>query len=101
MMKQVLVTLDQVSKRFDAQSWFSRSRPVNAVKQVSLDIKVGEIFVLVGQSGAGKSTIAQLILGLEKANEGRIVFDGKDLGQLTEADWRATRQKMHLVFQDP
>ncbi len=55
---------------------------IRAVKNVSLDIKEGEIFALVGPNGAGKSTIFNLISRLYKQNEGNIFFDGKSLNQL-------------------
>ncbi len=59
---------------------------IRAVKNVSLDIKEGEIFALVGPNGAGKSTIFNLISRLYKQNEGNIFFDGKSLNQLKPFD---------------
>ncbi|MFL2806088.1 MAG: ABC transporter ATP-binding protein [Paracoccaceae bacterium] len=59
---------------------------IRAVKNVSLDIKEGEIFALVGPNGAGKSTIFNLISRLYKQNEGNIFFDGKLLNQLKPFD---------------
>jgi len=59
---------------------------IRAVKNVSLDIKEGEIFALVGPNGAGKSTIFNLISRLYKQNVGNIFFDGKSLNQLKPFD---------------
>ena len=59
---------------------------IRAVKNVSLDIKEGEIFALVGPNGAVKSTIFNLISRLYKQNEGNIFFDGKLLNQLKPFD---------------
>src|SRR5690554_3415621 len=63
----------RVSKRFDG---------VLAVDDVSLSIRRGEIFALLGGSGSGKSTLLRMLAGFEKPSEGRIVLDGEDITQL-------------------
>lgn len=67
------ISLDRLSKRFG-------SLPV--VDQVSLDIAEGELFVLLGSSGSGKSTILRLIAGLSRADGGRILLHGRDVSEL-------------------
>ncbi len=74
----------------------SYPRAVAAVG-VDLDVREGEIVGLIGQSGAGKSTLARLILRLERPDEGRILFGGTPLEDLSRRDLRS----LHLVFQDP
>lgn len=61
----------------------------------------GEILGLVGESGAGKSTVTRLVLGLEHPDAGQVRFDGVDLATLSAGDLRATRRRMHLILQDP
>jgi oligopeptide/dipeptide ABC transporter ATP-binding protein len=79
----------------------SSGKGVIAVDDVSFDVRRGETFGLVGESGCGKSTIARCIVRLTAPSGGRVVFDGLDLAQLAQADLRAVRQRMQLVFQDP
>ena len=73
---------------------------VSAVADVSLSIRSGETFGLVGESGCGKTTIGRLIVGLEKATGGSISFNGEDLTKLSERQMRNRRRKIQLMFQD-
>ena len=78
-------------------------RPVRlrAVDGVSFHIDPGETLGLVGESGCGKSTVARLVLGLERADAGRVAFEGKDVQAAGSADWRRLRRRAQMVFQDP
>jgi ABC-type glutathione transport system ATPase component len=72
-----------------------------AVDGVSLEIARGETFGLVGESGSGKSTVAAMLLGLERPTAGSAWFRGVDLGGLRGGALRRTRRHMQLVLQDP
>ncbi|MCH8182583.1 MAG: ATP-binding cassette domain-containing protein [Proteobacteria bacterium] len=75
---------------------------VKAVDGVSFDIKRGETFALVGESGCGKSTVARLIVGLYDPTAGSIEFGGTDLAKIKRRrDISATRGRMQMIFQDP
>lgn len=74
---------------------------VDAVLDVSLHLRRGETLGLVGESGSGKTTLGRAILGLVRAHEGTVVFDGKVLTDLPEAALRDLRQNMAMMFQDP
>ncbi|MBK5413957.1 ABC transporter ATP-binding protein [Pseudomonas sp. TH31] len=71
--KQVLVKIDRVTKKFDETI---------AVDDVSLEIKKGEIFALLGGSGSGKSTLLRMLAGFERPTEGRIYLDGVDITEM-------------------
>ena len=73
---------------------------VSAVADVSFDVPRGKTFGMVGESGCGKTTIGRLIVGLENANSGSIVFDGEDLTKLSARGRRRHSGKVQLMFQD-
>jgi spermidine/putrescine transport system ATP-binding protein len=69
--------------------------PVKALDDVTLDIKAGEFFTLLGSSGCGKSSLLKLIGGFDRQTSGRVCFDGKDVGDL-----QANRRPVNTVFQN-
>jgi ABC-type bacteriocin/lantibiotic exporter with double-glycine peptidase domain len=85
------IELREVSFRYGA------SAPP-AIREVSVDLRPGELVAIVGPSGAGKSTLANLILGMYRPTAGAILFDGVDLAQL---DLRSVRSQLGIVSQEP
>jgi multiple sugar transport system ATP-binding protein len=79
------ITLDKVTKTFG---------PNTALRDLSLDVADGEFFVLLGPTGAGKTTALRLIAGLDKPTSGRVSVNGEDM-----ADWTAAQRDIALVFQ--
>lgn len=76
------------------------SEKINAVNDISLDIKQGEICCLLGKSGSGKSTLLNLISGLERPSSGEIIFKGKHIESMDESQLAAFRQQyVGFVFQ--
>jgi len=76
-------------------------RERRVVTDLSLAIRPGESYGLVGESGCGKSTTARCVLRLIEPTSGEIVFDGQDVRGLGGNALRALRRKMQIVFQDP
>ena len=71
-----------------------------AVQDVSFHIGTGETFGIVGESGCGKSTVARLIMGLEKPDGGEVFFKGQRIDGLGEGKLRPLRPHFQMVFQD-
>ena len=74
---------------------------VQAVDDVTFDIRAGETLGLVGESGCGKSTVGRNLLRLQEPTSGSVFFDGRDVLKLEADDLRAIRREMQIIFQDP
>ncbi|WP_075617303.1 ABC transporter ATP-binding protein [Paenisporosarcina indica] len=74
---------------------------VRAVDGVSFELRPGETYGLVGESGCGKTTIGRAIIGLNKATSGEINFNGTDLTQLSRGQRRQYTKDIQMIFQDP
>jgi oligopeptide/dipeptide ABC transporter ATP-binding protein len=74
---------------------------VQAVDGVSFDVKRGETFGIVGESGCGKSTTARLVLRLMAPTSGSIRFEGRDIAGLSTKELKPLRREMQMIFQDP
>ena len=69
------------------------------LKQVSLSVPRGKVTALMGASGGGKTTVLRLIGGQQKANTGKVVFDGKNVGKMSQSELYAARRRMGMLFQ--
>ncbi|ESY73518.1 MULTISPECIES: ABC transporter ATP-binding protein [unclassified Mesorhizobium] len=81
--------------------FFSRSRIVHAVKQVSFEVRQGRTLGIVGESGSGKSSLGRVLLKLLDSDGGSILFDGKDIAALSDSEFRPMRPHIQMIFQDP
>ncbi|MFB9973166.1 ATP-binding cassette domain-containing protein [Allobacillus sp. SKP2-8] len=89
-----MISIKKLSKHFQ-----TKDQTVQAVDDVSLDIEKGEIFGVIGYSGAGKSTFVRLLNRLEEPTSGEITLDQQSLTQLGKNDLRKKRQKIGMIFQ--
>jgi len=85
------IVFDRVSKAFDG-------RPV--LNAVSLDVRTGTAFCLLGRSGTGKSVTLRHIVGLEMPDSGRVLVDGEDVAVLSRRDLSRVRKRMGFLFQN-
>ena len=88
------IVIEKVRKSFD-----TKDGVVEALKDVNLNIDSGDIYGIIGMSGAGKSTLVRCMNFLEVPTEGRVLIDGKALGDLTEKELRKQREEIGMIFQ--
>lgn len=98
-----LLRLDTVTKRFTVGGIGTGldKRELLAVDGISVAVRPGEIYGLIGPSGSGKSTLGRVMGGLLPATAGSVVFDGISLAGARPAALRALRSRLQYVFQDP
>jgi peptide/nickel transport system ATP-binding protein/oligopeptide transport system ATP-binding protein len=74
---------------------------IKAVDDVSFDVEAGQTVGLVGESGSGKTTVGRTLLKLTPATSGNVLYDGRDVLPLSEAEFRPLRKDLQMIFQDP
>jgi peptide/nickel transport system ATP-binding protein len=96
-----VLAIDGLSKRFRSGGFLARSRVVQALDDVNLSLRRGEILGVVGESGSGKSTMARCIARFMEPSAGQIVIDGIDMVGLSARQLRPFRRRIQMIFQDP
>jgi len=79
----------------------TESGRVRAVDDITFEIRKGETFGLVGESGCGKSTTGRAVIRLREPTDGTVRFDGVGLDRLSRKELRKMRRRMQIIFQDP
>jgi len=99
----VLLQVDNLVKYFPVGTSrpFQKRDYVHAVDGVSLTVRRGQTFGVVGETGCGKSTLARCIARLYDITSGRITFDGRDISQISQRRMRPLRREIQMIFQDP
>ena len=90
-----MIELQHITQRYRTPE----GREFLALDDVSLTVEKGEIFGIIGRSGAGKSTLVRCINFLNRPTEGTVTVDGRCLNQMSDAELRAMRRKIAMIFQ--
>ena len=97
-----IIRLEDVTVTFKTRTGsILHPNKIQALKGVSLSLMPGETIGLVGESGCGKSTTANVMIGLQKPTTGKVYFKGVDVTNRTAADRRRIGRVISVVFQDP
>lgn len=101
--KRVIMEVRNLKKHFAITKGYIKKTTtlVRAVDGLNFKVFEGETLGIVGESGCGKSTTGQLMLGLLDATEGNIYFDNKDIASLSHEELRKARRDLQVIFQDP
>ncbi|MEF2072725.1 ABC transporter ATP-binding protein [Consotaella aegiceratis] len=94
-----MLKLENVSKIFWTGAFGGKK--LKAVRDVTFDVRPGEVISLIGESGSGKTTVGRMILRLSAVSEGRITFDDTDISTLHGSAVKDYYRKVQGVFQDP
>ncbi|MGQ9788799.1 MAG: ABC transporter ATP-binding protein [Candidatus Hadarchaeaceae archaeon] len=87
-----ILELHQICKNYGA---------ITALHPIDLNIRAGEIFCLVGETGSGKTTLAMIAAGLLKPDGGRRIFEGRDMDEWIDRDYPSLARRMGVIYQNP
>ena len=103
-MSEELLRVENLKKHFPVTQGIVFKKQIAAVKAVdgvSFVVNKGETLGVVGESGCGKSTMARCVMRLLDPTGGKVIFDGRDITSLSQAQMRPVRRDMMMIFQDP
>ena len=96
-MSDILLEVKNLKKYFDV----GNGKVLKAVDNVSFAVRKGETLGLVGESGCGKSTTGKTIMKFLRPTGGNIIFDGKDISNISKKEYFDFTQRAQMIFQDP
>ena len=98
-MSPVLLSAREVCRTFPWGWPVRRQREV--LRRVSLEIRAGQAVGVVGDSGAGKTTLGRILVGVEQPTRGTVLYRGRPLAELSPQERRTFRRRVQMLFQDP
>ncbi|HBQ64473.1 MAG TPA: oligopeptide ABC transporter ATP-binding protein OppF, partial [Clostridiales bacterium] len=97
------MSMDPLLQVRDLKKYFyiSGNRVLKAIDGISFDIRKGETFGLVGESGCGKTTTGRVITRLYPPTAGQVLYEGKNIFHMDKKEAREYSSRMQIIFQDP
>ena len=99
--EQALLEVQGLRKIFKRSGGWFKSDDFVAVENVSFKLVRGQTVGLVGESGSGKTTVGLCLLRLHEATAGKVLFDGKNLLEMSNAEFATYKRRLQIVFQNP
>ncbi|MDC0932786.1 ATP-binding cassette domain-containing protein [Arcobacteraceae bacterium] len=100
--EEIVFEIRELEKTYHiSKGLFKKPNKIKAVNKTNFEVKHGETFSIVGESGCGKSTTAKMLLNIEHPTSGQIFFRGRDISTFTKEEWSDYRKKVQIIFQDP
>lgn len=96
--QEALLRVENISKQFTERRFLFRKRIVQAIDEVSFTLNAGETLALVGEAGAGKSTLARILAGVVPPSQGQIYVQGE---LIEDTNYQRRCQQIRMIFQDP
>lgn len=102
-MSEFILSANDLNKTYTQRSgrFGFGTTQIKALDNVSVRLQSGKTLAVVGESGSGKSTLARCLLQLQPLDSGEVLFEGRDLAQLSGKALREARRHLQMVFQDP
>lgn len=111
MTKERIMELRELERTFDQTNSFMDTlrsailgkdiKKIRAVDGVNMELYKGNVQGVIGESGCGKTTLLETLMGLYSPTDGEIFFDGQPTSEFTKSDWREFRRRVQIIFQDP
>src|SRR5699024_10901026 len=101
--KKVVLEARDLKKHFEISKGIIKREKVNvkAVDGINFKVYDGETLGIVGESGCGKSTTGELLLGLLEPTAGEVIFNDVNLSKMSQEELRLARKDLQVIFQDP
>jgi len=96
-----LITAKQLRKEYRLKTGIFKRKTIEAVKEASFELYKGRTLGVVGESGSGKTTVGMMLMRLVQATSGQVLWDGRDLLKLSDAELMAYRRRIQIIFQNP
>ncbi len=96
-----LLEVKDIEKIFNVKVGTFERKDLYALNKINFDIYKGKTLSLVGESGCGKTTVGKVILGLYRATNGSVMFQGKDIAKLSPRQRGSLQKEIQMIFQDP